>query len=144
MMEIKILWAALLAVNTWQDLKKREIFPAVTISAGILAALWKIAADKTNAADLIAALIPGALCLGAGIISRGQMGAGDGILICVAGICLGFFKCFYMVCLALLMAAVCALICSPKGTARNIPFVPVLSAAYIVCELFGSFAGGGL
>lgn len=129
----RILWIVLLAANTWQDLKKREICLKFTAAAGGLAAVWKAAAEQASPAGLAAGLLPGVFCLGAGLISRGQIGAGDGILLCAAGICLGFWETLRMICLALLAASV-------FGTWRwlrekrggELPFVPFLLGAYFL------------
>ena len=86
----RILWIVLLGVNSLQDMRKREICLKFTLLAAVLGTVWQLVGKNTDPRALASGLIPGLFCLISSLISRGQMGAGDGLVVCTGGICLGF------------------------------------------------------
>lgn len=68
-------------------------------------------------------------------ISGGSIGLGDGKIICISGILLGFKQSLAMLLCALLLAAVwsAVLFAVKKGNRKSsLPFIPFLSAGYLI------------
>src|SRR5699024_11979397 len=51
-----------------------------------LGTVWQLVGKNTDPRALASGLIPGLFCLISSLISRGQMGAGDGLVVCAGGI----------------------------------------------------------
>ena len=69
---LRALWVGLLLLNTWKDLRHREIYPGLTLGAGFLAGILRIR-EGASLWELGAGLLPGVFFLGAAWISRGQL-----------------------------------------------------------------------
>lgn len=129
---LKVLWSALLLLNTWRDLRRREIFAGITLTAGIFA--WAARAFTENSAVSAAAdLLPGGFLLCMGLLSRGKIGGGDGLMVCVGGLCLGLEEILAVVSLGFLFGVPAGLVVRRHGGKDGaIPFLPCLLAAYCV------------
>lgn len=80
----------------------------------------------------------GFCAVGLSIISKEQIGRGDGLVIAALGIVLGFRECLAAVCLAsMIMALVSVVILLLKKGNRNtrLPFIPALFVGYVTCAL---------
>ena len=58
---LRFLWSAVLLLNTWRDVRKKEIFPKITVGAGILAAVFRLREEPVPA--LLPSFLPGAAFL---------------------------------------------------------------------------------
>lgn len=131
MRSLRLLWEVLLALNTWRDIRKREIFPWVTGAGGLLAVLLRILWDTggSPAADLL----PGGCFLLAAVLSRGRVGAGDGIFLCAGGLCLGLEEILLVASLGLLLGIPAGLALGRrKNREEGFPFLPCLLGAYLI------------
>lgn len=133
---LRFLWSAMLLLNTWRDIRKREIFPGITVGAGILAAAFRLREDPAPA--LLPALLPGAVFLGAAFVSQGKVGAGDGLVLCAGGICLGLTEILVVSSLGLLLGIPAGIVSRRRGGEGEFPFLPCLSAAYIIERIWWS------
>lgn len=128
----------LLFVAAVMDLKSRSIsrgliFALMLVSfAGIFVradfGIWNAAGG---------ALI-GLCAVGLSMISKEQIGRGDGLVIAALGLVLGFRECLAAVCLAsVIMALVSVVILMLKKGNRNtrLPFIPALFVGYVTCIL---------
>ena len=76
--------AVFLGINTWTDIRKREIcFPVLCLflAGGIL---WRIK-DKSVYPDGLLSMGVGGVVAVMSVLSRGKMGMGDGLLILAMG-----------------------------------------------------------
>ena len=84
--------------------------------------------------------IPGGMIVGGGMIllsllSKGAIGTGDGLLLCVTGIYLGFYRNLELILGALFLCFVVTAvlwICGNVHRKTEIPFVPFLFAACLI------------
>lgn len=128
---LRALWVGLLLLNTWKDLRHREIYPGFTLGAGILAGILRIR-EGASLWELGAGLLPGVFFLGAAWISRGQVGAGDGLMLCAGGFCLGLVEILMAVSLGLLLGILAGAVRRIRGKEKEFPFLPCLLAGWVI------------
>lgn len=123
-----------LAVQSYWDLRYREIPLFVTAGAGGLGLVLSIINERSWQ-ELLCALIPGIVCLGIGRMTREAIGYGDGLLLCAMGMCVSCERLLSIGMTAFLVAGVVALLllafCRKRGK-DQIPFVPFLFVATIL------------
>lgn len=90
---------------------------------------------KESFLSLAGGIIIGLVVLGISKLTKNGIGTGDGLLLCVTGVYLGFWKNLEMFFMALCLAAACSallLITKRAGRKTQIPFVPFLGIAYLI------------
>ena len=78
------------------------------------------------------------LCIS--FITKGQIGTGDGFIVCITGLCLGFSKNAMLLVISFLGSAIFSialLTFKLAGRKKTIPFVPFLLFGYMGVLLFG-------
>lgn len=135
---IEILLGALLLINSITDLCRKRISVLSIVLTGI-AIIFGVARGyiQWNIMNLFGATL-GISFIFMSIFLRIQIGIGDGILITILGIGLGFFEIFTVVLYALVFAVVVGIVIiklKNKDRKYEIPFVPFLFLGYCM-ELF--------
>ncbi len=126
--------AVLLGWNAWTDLRCQEVsVPSLGIAAaaGILLNLFL---EYQKSAELLAGAGIGIFLLAVSAVSKGAVGFGDGLLVCVTGIFLGGMGNLRLLMLgSVLCAAVLGtgLIFGKARWKQRFPFVPFLFLAQI-------------
>ena len=123
----------ILILNSISDIRRREILPAPTLfwgAAGILCT----AVSSGEATDIIQRMPS---CLSCGycvmlfsLLSRGSIGMGDGILLCVCGLWIGSAQTWLLFAAALLPAMLFSLL-PPVRNREPVPLVPFVTTIYI-------------
>lgn len=122
-----------LGINTWTDVRKREICLPVLclfLAGGIL---WRIKEESVYPEGLLSMGIGGAAVM-ISVLSRGKMGMGDGLLLLAMGSVLNMGELLGILCLALLLCGIYAglqLCVFKKKRDTEIPFAPFLLAGYL-------------
>lgn len=122
-----------LTINTWTDIQKKEIcFPALCIflPGGIL---WRIIQGQFWP-DGIFSMGIGVLVSVVSVISGGEIGLGDGLLILAMGSVMKSGNLAGILCFALLLCGICSgfqLLVLKKERKKEIPFAPFLLAGYL-------------
>ena len=125
--------AVFLGINTWTDIRKREICLPVLclfLTGGIL---WRIKVGTVYPEGL-ASMGIGSLAAVISALSRGKVGIGDGLLILAMGSLLDVGELLEMLCLALLLCGIYAgfqLCVFKKKRDTEIPFAPFLMLGYL-------------
>lgn len=124
----------LLAVNSFADVRRQKICPVLTIAGGItglaVAAVWRAVTPASYASSLA----PGGIFLLFSLLTRGAVGAGDGLLLISLA---GFFDCqdiCTIVFFGMLLSSVYAgreLLCGRRGD-HSYAFVPFLLGGYVL------------
>lgn len=86
--------------------------------------------------DIIGGVLIGFCAIGLSMVSRDQIGRGDGLVIVAIGLVLGFRKCLFAVCMAsIIMTLVSVIVLILRKGNRNtrLPFIPALFAGYVMC-----------
>lgn len=122
-----------LILNTWQDLKKKEVnlyLIGILFLYGVLKMIW----THDNWMEQSVSIAVGGMFIGLSILSKGGLGMGDGLLLLSLGIAMTLPVYLTFLGLALLLAAlwsVFLLIFRKKNRNTEIPLVPFLLAGYI-------------
>ena len=128
-----------LSVCTIFDIRKKEI-PLVLAGAGMMAAvgfmIWRIRNESIYAAEILLSSLPGLFFLLAGWCTKEKVGYGDGILLLITGLMVGFNQCFTGLCIGLFFSAIFGVLLLLLHKAQKnsrIPFVPFLTMGMGVC-----------
>lgn len=135
----ELILGVFLGINAVCDLKKREIALWNIVLFGAIGICLMMADTQIAWRDHVSGLLIGVLFLGIAAVTREGIGYGDGMVIGVCGLYLGFFKTLYLVFYALLFcsAASAVLLMRKKKTRKNsVPFVPYLLLGYGWMALF--------
>jgi hypothetical protein len=90
------------------DIRRREILPVFTCLAAGAGALWKLAVLKCGLGPLLLSLIPGVLSAVLSFLTDEDIGYGDAILIAAAGIWCGSPLIWFLIGVAMIVAAAAA------------------------------------
>lgn len=128
---IILIW---LFLCSFQDIRKKKIH-IILIGAGCLCILlYSFVLADVSIISRLAGLSLGIFMLLINLITRGQIGAGDGLIVSIMGMGLGFSQMAFILANSLFGSAVFAIgliIFRKAGRKRAIPFIPFLLIGYI-------------
>lgn len=131
----KVVLLLTFAGTAYRDYKEKEIPLWMPALAAIVGMILHLLCWETTLADILLGTLVGVLLLFVAWISRERVGIGDGIMLMVSGIFLGFRGNLTLLFMALGMVGLVALffiVVKRKGKDYRLPFVPFLLAAYLV------------
>ncbi len=130
---IKILLILFLGICAIFDIRKKEI-PLILILIGIVFSsginIWQIYDKNITVADVGAALVVGVFMICVSFCTRERIGYGDGLILIVSGLMLGFYQCFLGLCISLVFSSVYALfllLIHKADKDSGLPFIPFLT-----------------
>ena len=113
---------AVLALNSIHDIKRREIILSSVILYGTF--------------GIVFGWIPGIVLILLSVASKGNIGIGDGIMICAIGCWYEFMETVGILFLGLLLTIPCSLILWKCGwTNKELPFLPFLCGGWILIRI---------
>lgn len=115
------------------DIRRKSLSVYALVAAFVAVAALRLFWSGDVAQGLAGGLSGGIIYV-IGRISRGQIGSGDGFLLVVTGILLGFWENMELLLAGLFFCAffsVCAIVLLRKGRGYRIPFVPFLAGAQL-------------
>ena len=122
-----------LLFSSFLDIRKREISIPVTLLFGLAGVVYSVRTGRTMT-DYLIPLGIGILILGGSVLTRGQVGMGDGWMLLALG-CMLRMECYIqMACLGLLLAAAYSgvlMLVFRKNRKTEIPLVPFLLLGYV-------------
>ena len=134
----KIVLLTILAVFAYQDWKTQKISVYMLLASGIMGLFCHLCSRQLAMGELLLGAAVGIGMLGIGFLTREKIGYGDGALVAVCGIFLGFTENLEVLCIALILLELTALflvVVRKKGRRYRIPFCPFLLAGYLVILL---------
>lgn len=118
------------------DIRKREIFPFLTLVGILSGVLFRLAGTHTSCSNLLFALFPGCVVLAGAILSGGQIGKGDALVIFMVGAWTDMWTAWQTLLFGSLFTAAFAMILwIIRRRNEEIPFVPFLFAAMLTALL---------
>lgn len=122
-----------LLFSSFLDIRKREISIPVTLLFGLAGVVYSIRIGRTMT-DYLIPLGIGILILGGSVLTRGQVGMGDGWMLLALG-CMLRMECYIqMACIGMLLAAAYSgvlMLVFRKNRKTEIPLVPFLLLGYV-------------
>lgn len=130
----KVLLLFILAGVAYEDCKEKQISLYVPLAAAILGMVLHLCFRELTLTDIFLGIAVGIILLLIAWISGGSVGAGDGVMLMVSGLFLGFWGNLALLMMALGMVSMVALflvVIKRKGRNYRLPFLPFLLAAYL-------------
>lgn len=122
-----------LLFSSFLDIRKREISIPVTLLFGLAGVVYSVRSGRTMT-DYLIPLGIGILILGGSVLTRGQVGMGDGWMLLALG-CMLRMECYIqMACIGVLLAAAYSgvlMLVFRKNRKTEIPLVPFLLLGYV-------------
>lgn len=137
---IAVITGILLLAAGVMDLKNKSVSRGMILLlmlTCLLGALTRVFLNQGfGLGDAVGGVLIGFCMIGLSVISREQIGRGDGFVIAAIGLILGFRKCLFAVCMAsIIMTLVSVIVLILRKGNRNtkLPFIPALFAGYVMC-----------
>ena len=128
--EIAVLCMA--AVNSFWDIRKKEILFSPTILFAAAGVIYGIASSKEPAA-LFGGMIPGLMLMAFSAASRGAVGFGDALFLLSAGAWTGWKAAALMFFTALMIQSAASVVYKlAGGRKKELPFIPAMFAGYLL------------
>ena len=122
-----------LLFSSFLDIRKREISIPVTLLFGLAGVVYSVRTGRTMT-DYLIPLGIGILILGGSVLTRGQVGMGDGWMLLALG-CMLRMECYIqMACIGMLLAAAYSgvlMLVFRKNRKTEIPLVPFSLLGYV-------------
>lgn len=131
--------AVVMLICTVADIRRKEISVWLFVILGITAITGYIVCAEQKGWMLIVGMVPGMLMLILAKITEQSIGYGDGIILVEIGVVTGVGKCMLVLAAALAMAGLFSLgiiVIKRVDKKYKIPFVPFLTAAYLIVFCF--------
>lgn len=134
---ILFLWLLICSI---QDIMKQEISLIIILVGFILLFTISIIHGKLLIWDRIGGLALGVILLLLNKVTRGQIGIGDGLILCITGISLGFYINSLLLIYGLLCASIFSIIymfVKKVSRKKTIPFIPFIFIVFLGVLLDG-------
>lgn len=135
-----VLLGLFLLWNTGTDLKKREISYLSVLLFVITGILLFIRLPEKNVISIAGGAAVGICLLLLSLLFRGAIGFGDGMVVLVCGVFVGFFKNLILLMTGFLLTAIIGIVLivfKRAGRKTCLPFVPFLTISYGLLVLGG-------
>lgn len=122
-----------LGVNSWTDIRKREISLIFTGIFAIAGIIWRLS-GKGVSVEILPVAGVGLLFAGISVITKGALGMGDCLVLLALGTVMDMGDFFLMLLVAVFSSAVYSgilLVILKKNRNTEIPFVPFLLMGYL-------------
>lgn len=132
---LMLILGVLLLICAIQDLFKKRVYVWVIGIGAVLTIACLPFMEKLGMVNCIGGLTVGLTTMLISKVTAGKIGMGDGILLCVTGIGLGFWNNLELFGIALFLAAILSiflLIFRMADKKKSIPFIPFLFAGYLI------------
>ena len=126
---------AVLAVSAYRDWREKQIYLYLPIGALILGLIWHLVCRERALEDMLLGAVVGLAMMIIGKVTGEAIGIGDGMMLVVSGIFLGFWGNMCLLMTALLLVGCVALfliVIGKKGKDYRLPFLPFLLVAYLL------------
>ena len=120
------------------DIKKKEISLLISLIVSMLAIALLIFSKDIKISSALVGLLEGFLLMGVSFFTKGQIGYGDGIILCATGLLLGWkdnLTMFFFSCLICAIFSLCLLTIKRADRKTKIPFVPFMVPGFLLTIL---------
>lgn len=134
MVRVEYLVMSLLIIGAIMDLKYKKIHIAFTAAYFAVGIIFNILTDGHSLGSVIGGVIIGIILVLISIVTRGKVGIGDGLMVSVLGLYLGFWDNLFLLMTSLFLSAIFAvllIIIKKEDRSYQIPFIPFLLIGFI-------------
>ncbi|HHV09701.1 MAG TPA: hypothetical protein GXX75_05405 [Clostridiales bacterium] len=136
MYEDAVIWIllGLLILCSIQDLLKKKIGLWLIVAGGGMMLVSILFCNSITLVDRLGGIAVGGTVLLISLATKGKIGFGDGLLLCISGMGLGFWGNLELFAVALFLAAAVSIALMMLRLAdrkKSIPFVPFLLSGYV-------------
>lgn len=134
-----ILMGIWLLICSFQDIKRKEVHIVLLTIGLIMGLIGSLVCVEISYQNRALGLLLGGLLLSLSLITKGQIGYADGIIVGIIGTTLGFYTSSGILLMALFISAIVSLIIIVFKKAKRkttIPFVPFLLIGYVGVLVF--------
>ncbi len=131
----RILLLGILSLTGYEDWKEQKVSLEILMLGGAAGLVIGTVCKEPGAKEVICGAILGGLVLALALISKEAVGIGDGIILIVSGIILGYRALLELILISLMLTGAAALfliVVKRKGRTYRLPFIPFLLAAYLL------------
>lgn len=121
-----------------QDIIKKKVYLWILAAGGLITATCIPFCNDVSLLSRISGAAVGVCVILLSYITGGKIGLGDGIILCITGLGLGFWGNMELFCLALTLAAGLSIILLALRKANrkmSIPFIPFMFTGYLIMIL---------
>lgn len=127
---------SMLGVCSLEDIKTRRIKTVAVLFFGILGILCHLIAGSISIWSILGGMAVGGIIFMVASLSDEKIGKGDGLLLVVTGIYLGFWGNIVLLWGASLLAGAVGLVLLVMGKRQaSIPFIPFVAVMYLIMEV---------
>ena len=130
---LNIIFIIFLCTCTVFDIRKKEI-PIHLILIGLISSfgviIWQIFEGTVSVTGVGVSFLPGLFFLLISFFTKEKIGYGDGLILIISGLILGFYQCFLGLCISLICSSVFAMLLLVLHKVKRdskLAFVPFLT-----------------
>jgi len=131
---LKVCIGILLFLCGIQDMKSKKVSLGLVLIGAIIIFILTMSTATLSLQNRFAGLSIGIFVIIISLLTGGKIGLGDGLLLCITGIGLGFWSNLELFALALLIAAIVSIFLLSFRLAdrkKSIPFIPFLFLSFL-------------
>lgn len=135
---VRIILGSMLVFCSGTDIKKRLVSSTVLVIFAGIGVILNVLFHRGSLQSMIGGIGLGLIVICISQLTKGGIGLGDGGVLCVMGLYVGFYENLEIFMLALFMAAVWGVILiifKKAGRKTELPFIPFLTIAYVIVTL---------
>lgn len=124
----------ILAINSFRDIRVHEICPGITILGGVIGLIFRYVWGSGQILSFLASMLPGIYLVLLSIVSRGAVGAGDGLILLALSGYLPAADIISIVSYGVFLSALYAgaLLMRGRNGRKAYAFVPFLLGGYVL------------
>lgn len=133
-----ILIGAVLFMAAIMDIKNKKVKISFIVVLGLFCVFSVILNKNVNIWEICGGIALGLSMIGLSVITNNQIGKGDGMVIAMLGISLGFRDCLMVIAFASVVMAflsIVLLLLKKANKKTRLPFIPALFISFVVINL---------
>lgn len=134
MVKVEYLVMSLLIIGAIMDLRYKKVHIALTAVYFAIGVIFNICTGGQAFGSIVGGVFIGILLLLISIITKGKVGIGDGLIVSVLGLFLGFWDNLLLLMTSLFLSAIFAvllIVIKREDRSYQIPFIPFLLVGFI-------------
>lgn len=135
---MRILISVILLIAAIMDIKSKRVKTGLVVVLGLFCVFSVVLNKNVNIWEICGGIAIGLSMIGLSMITNNQIGKGDGMVIAMLGIALGFRDCLMVISFASVVMAfvsIFLLIIKKANKKTRLPFIPALFISFVVINL---------